>query len=238
MGAWFWTQPQLGKMCIAGLTQVVGVDRRWPGPFSRSLSGGLGQSWTISETAGQTPHSHCMSAGWFVSVMAQVSVAVCSVFTVWKSNQKAPSLLSDLLTWLPLVLMDPGLFPSFSSLCQSTAGIKPNELSACTAAPVFVQRTNEQTAVAKTQFLHCCLIGQALGCGPALEFPGPLLLDILASCLNVGWGDLKAWEPSLQLQDQILVHQSPWAQIRDAQPCSLRTGMREGGSCADTACDL
>lgn len=146
--------------------------------------------------------------------------------------------LSDLLTWLPLVLMDPGLFPSFSSLCQSTAGIKPNELSACTAAPVFVQRTNEQTAVAKTQLLHCCPIGQALGCGPALEFPGPLLLDILASCLNVGWGDLKVWEPSLQLQDQILVHQSPWAQIRDAQPCSLRTGMREEGSCADAACDL
>lgn len=168
------------------------MDRRWPGPFSRSLSGGLGQSWTISETEGQTPYSRCMSTGWFVPVTAQASVAVCSAFTVWKPNQKAPfPSLSDSLTWLPLVLMDPGLFPSFSSLCQSTAGIKPNELSACTAASVFVQRTNEQTAVAKTRLLHCCPIGQALGCGPALALPGPLLLDILASCLNVGWETLR-----------------------------------------------
>lgn len=81
---------------------------------------------------------------------------------------------------------------------------------------MFVQRTNEQTAVAKTQLLHCCPISQALGYGPALGLSDPLPLDIPACCLNVGRGDRKARESSLQFQDQILVHQSPWAQTRDA----------------------
>lgn len=42
----------------------------------------------------------------------------CSGCTVWKPDQKAPFLsLSDLLTCLPLVLLDLRPSPSVSSLC-------------------------------------------------------------------------------------------------------------------------
>lgn len=112
---------------------------------------------------------------------------------MWKPDQKAPFLsLSDLLTWLPLVLMD----------------LRPSPVSAASANPQLVlSRMNSQLA-RRPQCLFfeqmnrlqlprpslCTLIQlvRPWGYRPVLGLPDLPLLDIPDSCLNVRMGDLKS----------------------------------------------